>query len=45
MHEEMRRKRIPAGNEAPIIVTPKAILRLVKQTTEIVRKRRSKKRS
>jgi hypothetical protein len=47
MHEEMRRKRerISRGREAPIIVTPWALVRLIKQTAEVIRLRRSKGRS
>jgi hypothetical protein len=47
MHDEMTRKRerISRGREAPIIVTPRAVVRLIKQTAEIVRRRRSKRRS
>ena len=47
MHEEMTRKRdrISRGREAPIIVTPSAVARLIKQTAEIIRRRRSKRRS
>jgi hypothetical protein len=47
MHDEMRRKRerVSRGREAPIIVTPWALVRLIKQTAEIIRRRRSKARS
>jgi hypothetical protein len=46
MHDEMRRKRerITRGREAPIIVTPWAVARLVKQTAKIIRERRAKRR-
>jgi hypothetical protein len=46
MHDEMRRKRerISRGREAPIIVWPWAVARLVKQTAEVIRDRRSKRR-
>jgi hypothetical protein len=47
MHDEMRRKRerVSRGREAPMIVTPWALARLIKQTFQIIRERASRRRS